>query len=159
MMKDKNLLGSLTRREKDVVDLLMQGKSNKMIALQLGISERTIEFHLNNIYSKAEVGSRVELILELGKATSGDFVLPVESTVDSEGGKEHNGNQPAQQSWAESVRSTASLIKKEIAMTIKISFEELENYLKNHPILFSLLVLFATSLAARYVVFEYILFK
>ena len=39
----------LSKREKDVVGLLLQGKSNKQIALALGLSERTIEFHLNNI--------------------------------------------------------------------------------------------------------------
>ena len=36
----------LSRREKEVVTLLLQGKSNKQIALSLGVSERTIEFHL-----------------------------------------------------------------------------------------------------------------
>jgi len=40
---------SLSRREEEVVDLLLQGKSNKQIALALHISERTVEFHLKNI--------------------------------------------------------------------------------------------------------------
>jgi hypothetical protein len=39
-------------------------------------------------------------------------------------------------------------------MTIHISFEELENYLKSHPSLLSLLVLAAASAATRYVVFD-----
>jgi DNA-binding CsgD family transcriptional regulator len=59
----------LTRREYEVVGLLLQGKSNKLIALGLGISDRTVEFHLKNIYAKFAVGSRVELILKLGNAT------------------------------------------------------------------------------------------
>ena len=41
----------LSRREKEVVTLLLQGKSNKQIALSLDVSERTIEFHLKNIYA------------------------------------------------------------------------------------------------------------
>lgn len=59
----------LSTREKEVVRLLLQGKSNKLIALALGISDRTVEFHLKNIYAKQQVSSRVELILQLGKAT------------------------------------------------------------------------------------------
>ncbi len=59
----------LTPREKEVVKLLMQGKSNKLIALSLGISRRTVEFHLNNVYAKFQVSSRVELILRLVNTT------------------------------------------------------------------------------------------
>lgn len=68
-------------REGDVIRLLLQGKSNKQIAYALGISERTVEFHLNNIFEKMGVGSRVELILKLGKSTGGLPAQPVESTV------------------------------------------------------------------------------
>ncbi|HYF61489.1 MAG TPA: helix-turn-helix transcriptional regulator [Herpetosiphonaceae bacterium] len=57
----------LSRREQDVVDELLQGKSNKLIALALDISDRTVEFHLHNIYLKHSVQSRIELILKLGK--------------------------------------------------------------------------------------------
>lgn len=59
----------LSPREKQVTDLLLQGKSNKQIALSLGIAERTVEFHLKNVYAKYQVSSRVELILKLGSAT------------------------------------------------------------------------------------------
>jgi len=54
----------LTEREQDVVKLLLQGKSNKQIALALGISNRTVEFHLSNIYAKLGVRSRSEVILK-----------------------------------------------------------------------------------------------
>jgi DNA-binding NarL/FixJ family response regulator len=74
-MKKSN---SLSRREGEVVALLLEGMSNKQIALALGISERTVEFHLKNTYGKLQVASRVELILELGK---GNLENPVESTV------------------------------------------------------------------------------
>ncbi len=66
-------------RERDVVRLLLQGKSNKQIALALAISERTVEFHLKNIYAKLGVRSRTEAILKLGKST-GDKLR--EPTVD-----------------------------------------------------------------------------
>ena len=59
-----------SKREIEVAELLLQGKSNKQIALLLGISEHTVEFHLKNIYEKLGVSSRTEAILILGK-TSG----------------------------------------------------------------------------------------
>jgi len=145
---------SLSRREKETTDLLLQGMSNKLIALSLGISERTVEFHLKNIYRKYHVASRVELILNLGQAAGGRWGNPVESTVDPDDGTIDNGSQPAQSRWAQSLRNTVSLIRKEVAMTVHISFEDLEKYLKSRPSLFSLLALLAASLATRYVVFD-----
>jgi len=62
-------LNQLSNREQEVAKLLLQGKSNKLIALTLGISSRTVEFHLKNIYSKFQVSNRIELILKLGSAT------------------------------------------------------------------------------------------
>src|SRR5687768_13268042 len=59
----------LSKREREVVELLLQGKSNKQIALGLGIAESTVEFHLKNVYAKLKVSSRAEAILKLGKST------------------------------------------------------------------------------------------
>ena len=57
----------LSKRETQVVKLLLEGMSNKQIAAILGISEGTVEFHLTGIYSKLGVGSRVEAIIHLGQ--------------------------------------------------------------------------------------------
>ncbi len=59
----------LTKREREVLGHLLEGKSNKMIASALFITSSTVEFHLKNIFSKFQVGSRSELILKLGKST------------------------------------------------------------------------------------------
>lgn len=54
-----------SEREKRVIELLLQGKGNKQIAVSLGVSTRTVEFHLSNIYKKLGVASRTEAVLEI----------------------------------------------------------------------------------------------
>lgn len=55
-------------REKQVAGLLLQGKSNKQIAMTLGVSASTVEYHLKNVYKKLQVNSRTEAVLRLGKS-------------------------------------------------------------------------------------------
>lgn len=50
----------LTNRERDVLRLIGQGRANKHIARQLGISERTVKGHASRIFAKLHVGTRVE---------------------------------------------------------------------------------------------------
>ena len=52
----------LTERETEVLALLKQGWSNSRIAEELYLSERTVRFHLTNIYDKIQVSSRAEAI-------------------------------------------------------------------------------------------------
>ncbi len=54
---------SLSRREKDVVQGLLENFSNKEIALHLNISERTVKFHVSNLLEKFGVRRRTDLIL------------------------------------------------------------------------------------------------
>lgn len=56
-------LPGLTSREQEVVKTLMEGHSNKEIARQLFISERTVQTHLSNIFHKMKVTSRTEAVL------------------------------------------------------------------------------------------------
>jgi len=51
---------SLTRREQETLCLLVQGKTNQAIAVDLKISEKTVEKHIKAIYDKLNVNSRVE---------------------------------------------------------------------------------------------------
>ena len=53
----------LTRRERQIVALLMEGCANKEIAARLATSEQTIKNQLSTLYRKARVSSRLELVL------------------------------------------------------------------------------------------------
>jgi two-component system, LuxR family, response regulator FixJ len=55
----------LTPREKEVVVMAVQGKANKVIALELGISESTIKVHRHNVMNKMNFRSLPELVLAL----------------------------------------------------------------------------------------------
>ncbi|HZX26849.1 MAG TPA: response regulator [Telluria sp.] len=54
-------LESLSAREREVLDLIMAGKMNKVIADELGISMRTVEVHRAHIFDKMRVKTAVEL--------------------------------------------------------------------------------------------------
>jgi two-component system response regulator DctR len=54
-------LETLSAREREVLDLILAGKMNKVIADQLGISMRTVEVHRAHIFDKMDVKTAVEL--------------------------------------------------------------------------------------------------
>lgn len=60
----------LTQREREVMDRLLAGKTNKSIAFELGISQKTVDFHRANILDKVGVNSVVELIRLVQKAAT-----------------------------------------------------------------------------------------
>lgn len=55
--------GQLSRREREVVELILQNFSNKEIANKLRMSERTAKFHVSNLLVKFSVKRRADLIL------------------------------------------------------------------------------------------------
>jgi FixJ family two-component response regulator len=55
-------LSSLTPRERDVLALLIRGKSNKAIAAELGLSHKTVEFHRSRIMTKSRADSLADLV-------------------------------------------------------------------------------------------------
>jgi two-component system response regulator DctR len=54
-------LATLSTREREVLDLILAGKMNKVVADQLGISMRTVEVHRAHIFDKMQVKTAVEL--------------------------------------------------------------------------------------------------
>jgi two-component system NarL family response regulator len=55
---NSKLLSQLTEREREIVELLRGGSSNKQIASQLNISDKTVKTHLQNIFGKLQVRRR-----------------------------------------------------------------------------------------------------
>lgn len=53
---------ALTPREAEVLELLARGQANKTIARTLGISERTVKFHLTALMRKFDAGNRTEVV-------------------------------------------------------------------------------------------------
>ncbi len=53
-------LEGLTRRERDVLNLIAHGRSNKRIALELGISEKTVKTHVGHVLGKLGVTDRTQ---------------------------------------------------------------------------------------------------
>ena len=55
---------TLTSREKEVLELVMQGLENQEIADRMSVSLATVRFHLQHIYEKLHVHSRTEMIFK-----------------------------------------------------------------------------------------------
>jgi DNA-binding CsgD family transcriptional regulator len=112
---------NLSKREKEVVELLLQGKSNKQIALALNITESTVEFHLKNVYAKLQVVSRAEAILKLGKSIGLASENLGVSVVDEANKKiDNSGTFILWRRWISLMKETVSMIKQEIEMKSRL---------------------------------------
>lgn len=56
------VFSSLTKREKQILDLLVEGMANKEIARELNITVKTVEYHRSNIMKKTQASSLAELV-------------------------------------------------------------------------------------------------
>ena len=62
----------LTRREVEILSLIVEGYSSKQVAEQLFVSKRTVDFHLDNVFQKLNVHNRMQA---LQKATRMGLLL------------------------------------------------------------------------------------
>jgi DNA-binding CsgD family transcriptional regulator len=80
------LLETLTQRERQVLDLVVQGKMNKQIASELGATERTIKAHRHSVMEKLKVKTIAELVsfaTRLGRRGASAAGVPEELNVRS----------------------------------------------------------------------------
>lgn len=63
MLRNHLLNAGLSNREAEVAVVVAKGLSNKDVASKLFVTEKTIKFHLTNIYRKLKVKSRAQLIV------------------------------------------------------------------------------------------------
>lgn len=69
--ENERRLSVLTERERAVADHAAQGKTNKEIARDLGITERTVKAHLGSVFEKCQIRDRLHLVLVMsGKHAS-----------------------------------------------------------------------------------------
>lgn len=83
MLRDILIQKGLSNREAEVAELVSKGLSNKEVANQLFVTEKTVKFHLTNIYKKMNVKSRAQLIV---------WCLPHLGFVESDATRENNNN-------------------------------------------------------------------
>ena len=83
MLRDVLIQKGLSNREAEVAELVSKGLSNKEVANQLFVTEKTVKFHLTNIYKKMSVKSRAQLIV---------WCLPHLGFVENESRKENTNN-------------------------------------------------------------------
>lgn len=79
--KQKNV--NITKRESEILELILEGHKNREIAGKLSIAERTVEFHKQNIYLKLEVNNSIDLFK---KAIRKNFVWTKTKSIDKRGG-------------------------------------------------------------------------
>lgn len=61
---DENRESLLTNREKEIIQLMAKGATNRAIAKTLYISEKTVKNHITNIFRKLQVGDRTEAVVK-----------------------------------------------------------------------------------------------
>lgn len=76
----------LTDREKQVLELILQARSNREIARQLGIEERTVKAHVGRLMRKTGADNRIELTMRALNQPLAAGSKPIRGAADAKGG-------------------------------------------------------------------------
>jgi two-component system nitrate/nitrite response regulator NarL len=68
MKEAPDIVGQLTEREQEVLELVAEGLTNRGISIKLDISENTVKYHINAILSKLGAQSRTEAVVVAARA-------------------------------------------------------------------------------------------
>lgn len=79
LQEDNDLASILTAKEREIVGMVCEGASNKLIARQLNISLSTVKTHLRNIFAKTEVINRTELVSRTRMSSGTTFTAYVKA--------------------------------------------------------------------------------
>lgn len=101
MLRDVLIQKGLSNREAEVAELVSKGLSNKEVANQLFVTEKTVKFHLTNIYKKMNVKSRAQLIV---------WCLPHLGFVETETSRENTNNIQAAASATQTIPAGANTV-------------------------------------------------
>lgn len=77
----------LSKRESEVVILVIQGLTNKQVADQLCVAEKTVKFHLTNVYKRMRISRRSQIIWTLPMA---QFIENARDVKPASGGGNEN---------------------------------------------------------------------
>lgn len=67
---------NLTNRQSQVLDLIAQGKSNKQIAYDMGVSEATVKLHINALLRSLKVNNRTQAVITAQKWAGFNYIQP-----------------------------------------------------------------------------------
>jgi len=71
-MIEKGQFMHITKREQEVLELLVKGNTQKKIAAKLFISPKTVEVHIRNLFERFEVKSSTELVVKYLRYKNGN---------------------------------------------------------------------------------------
>lgn len=101
-------LKCLTLRQRGVADLIAKGASNKEIASQLNVSERTVKAHLTEMFRNIGVSDRLQLALLMNKALFGLPGARLGGSGTEAAGRVSNGGHPVPRQPADAARARAA---------------------------------------------------
>ena len=86
----------LSKRESEVVILVVQGLTNRQVADQLCVAEKTVKFHLTNVYKRLKISRRSQIIWTLPMAQFIEHAKDIDPVHPSQG-QGHHPSRPSPQ--------------------------------------------------------------